>query len=128
VRTVKYTTYWAYGGKGDKREAPLWDFILDIPYLMENTGAIPPYHVLNEVLQKGGNSGGMGPGTKWRPFSISQEEYNEFLVKMQALDLENIRERHPYVRFSEVVLDEELNMLEDHRQWLKATFAKYYKA
>jgi hypothetical protein len=79
MREVRYKTHWSYLGPAIKRSAPLSEFVLDIVYLMGSDGVIPPFHILNEVLQSGGNNGGMGPGTSWRKFKIKEAEYQELV-------------------------------------------------
>jgi len=128
MRIVKYKTYWAYAGRGIDRQAPLSEFILDIVYLIGSDGVIPPLHVLNEVLQGGGNSGGMGPGTKWRPFKIKAAEYTELVDALLSLDVLEAKKSHPYVYFDEVLIDEELDTCSDYNDWLKKVSDKYRKS
>jgi hypothetical protein len=57
MRTIKYKTHWSYVGRGIKREGVLTDFLLDVLYLMEDTGVIPPLAVLNQVLLRNAPAG-----------------------------------------------------------------------
>jgi hypothetical protein len=125
VRVVNYKTHWSYAGRAVKRQEPLADFVLDVLYLMEDNGVIPPLHVLNEILQDGGSNGGMGPGTSWRGFKIKSEEYNELIQALLSLNIEEAKQKHPYVRFQKVIVDEELNQASTHHEWLSAVIAKY---
>src|SRR5262245_23511520 len=124
MRTVSYRTHWSYTGS-TKRQGTLVDFVLDILYLMEETGVIPPINVLNQVLQSGGDSGGMGPGTTWKPFQIDEPEYEELVQDLLHLDIVSARESHPYIRFERVVVDPELNKCTDYLDWLKKSHEKY---
>ncbi len=125
MRTVKYRTSWSYLGPSTKRAQPLTDFVLDILYLMENTGVIPPLIVLNTVLRSGGTGGGMGPGTTWKPFEISEPEYTELVSALRTLDVAQARQHHPYMRFEQVIIDPELNLCTDYLDWLQRAHQKY---
>lgn len=125
MRNVKYKTYWSYAGPGIKRAEPLSEFVLDILYLMEVNGVIPPLAILNKVLLGGGGNGGMSPGTAWKPFEISEEEYNELVQALLQLDVEQAKQKHPYVRFERVIVDPELHICTDHLDWLQRIIQKY---
>jgi hypothetical protein len=125
MREVSYKTHWSYAGAGVKRKAPLAEFMLDIMYLMQDTGVIPPLHVLNEVLQEGGDNGGMSPGTSWRSFSIQESEYQELVEELLKLDVTEAKKMHPYIYFQKVVVDEALHQRENYLSWLQAVSIKY---
>jgi hypothetical protein len=125
MRTVKYRTSWSYLGSSTKRTQPLIDFVLDILYLMENTGVVPPLVVLNTVLRSGGTGGGMGPGTTWKPFEISESEYAELVNALRILDVVQARQQHPYVRFEQVIIDPELDLCTDYLDWLQRSHKQY---
>jgi hypothetical protein len=38
-------------------------------------GVFPPLHLLNQFLLRGGGGGGMSPGARWDPFTLTGEEY-----------------------------------------------------
>lgn len=127
MKIVIYKTHWSYLGAGIKRKAPLSEFVLDILYLMDIDGVIPPFHILNEVLQRGGNSGGMGPGTSWKPFSLTESEYDELLKALLTLDINEARKNHPYIAFDSVKTDESLHDIPTYLEWLRAKTVKYRK-
>lgn len=127
MRKVKYRTYWGstdYFWRGRKNF--LSEFVLDILYFIENTGVIPPLAVLNEVLQGGGDTGGMSPGTKWKSFNISEAEYAEMVEALLVLDLVAAKKKHPFVIFERVIVDPEFNEITDYTTWLGRTCKKYY--
>jgi hypothetical protein len=126
MRVVKYKTHWSYAGKAVKREATLTDFVLDIPYLMNDTGVIPPFDVLNQVLVTGGDNGGMGPGASWKPFTLSRSEYIQLREELLKLDILEAKIQHPYISFSNVIEDAELDEIIDYREWLKVSFQKHH--
>jgi len=125
MRIVKYKTHWSYLGPGVKREGLLAEFILDVLYLMEHSGVIPPLAVLNQVLQSGGNSGGMGPGTTWKPFTITKQEYDELVAMLLNLDVAQAKQVHPYLTFERIIIDEELDACTDYLDWLQRVAQKY---
>ena len=125
MRNVKYKKSWAYASRGVKAEGTLVDLVLDALYLM-NHGVIPPFHVLNEALKSGGHEGGMGPGTTWKGFEISREEYDELMSALLTLNVEEARKVHPYLYSSQIIVDEELNECADYLTWLKKMSDKYF--
>src|SRR5258708_4282113 len=72
-RIIKYRRHESHGPT-ESREAPLWAFFFDVPYLLV-FGVFPPRHVLNSYLRIGGGDGGMSPGTSWEPFELTEDEY-----------------------------------------------------
>lgn len=126
MRVVNYKTHWSYRGRSVKRQAVLSQFVFDILNLMNTTGVIPPLVVLNSVLETGGSSGGMSPGTTWKPFEITEEEYKELVKELLEVDLSSIRANHPYIYFNRIIVDEELNQYTDHISWLKESHSKYH--
>jgi hypothetical protein len=102
----------------------LADLVLDIPYLMP-WGVIPPLHVLNEYLLGGGDTGGMSPGTKWKPFQITAEEYAELVDYLVHLNTDEARAAHPYVYAKMIIVDEDFHQCADFVTWVKETSEKY---
>jgi hypothetical protein len=125
MRTVKNKTYWTYTSRGIEREGTLLDLILDMVYFIEVHGVLPPLHVMNEQLKSGGSNGGMGPGTKWRPFKITAAEYEDLAATWKLIDPQAERSRHPYVYFEKPITDETLHNAIDLRDWSSKVFAKY---
>jgi len=113
MRIVKYKTHWSYLGPGVQHEGLLAEFILDMLYLMEHSGVLPPLAVLNQVLQRGGNSGGMGPGTTWKPFTITKQAYDELVAMLLTLEVAQAKQVHPYLMFERVIIDQELDACTD---------------
>jgi hypothetical protein len=127
MRMVTYKTHWAYMGPAGQRREPLFDFVLDIPYLMDGSGVIPPFHVFDEVIRRGGDNGGMSPGTSWRPFKLKETEYPELVEALLALDVAEAKKKHPYLTFERVIVDETLHQHPTYIDWLNAAAAKYPK-
>lgn len=99
--------------------------MLDIPYLLM-FGVIPPVHVMNEILRSGGWDGGMGPGTSWPPFEISQTEYDELKVSLLKMELQDLRNNNE-IRFvpEKIIEDIGLEDLQTHHEWLVRAREKY---
>jgi hypothetical protein len=110
----------------EPREAPLWAFFYDIPYLAA-CGIFPPRHLLNFRLGSGGGDGGMGPGASWEPFELSEAEYGEVLP--YVLDPERaslaLYARYPDQQWQ---LDPMFDHYTDWSDWLTAVCAKHREA
>lgn len=126
MRSVTYRTRWAYAGPSQRRHGDLVDLVLDIFYLVNLRGVIPPRAVLNEVLSQGRSGGGMSPETAWRPFTITPEEYAELVQALVALDLATATKNHPYMSSIErFIVDDELNECTEYGEWLRRLVRKY---
>jgi hypothetical protein len=125
MKTIRYKTHWSYIGSAVARRELLSDFVLDIFYLMEVHGIIPPIEVLNQVLQIGGNAGGMEPGTTWRPFMVDEDEYDELIDVLLTGDIQDMKQKHPYIRFHRITLDSELSKIKEYSSWIKGAYHKY---
>jgi hypothetical protein len=76
-------------------ENSLLAFVYDIPYFGA-CGVFPPFHLLNQFLLRGGESGGMSPGATWEPFSLSPKEYDDLVAAVRAVPPESFRDRARY--------------------------------
>jgi hypothetical protein len=124
MRTVKYKRHWSNSSRGVRRKGLLVEFVLDVIYLMD-LGIVPPFHILNEVLQDGGHDGGMGPGTSWQPFTISEAEYKELVEALLKLDVVKAKKQHPYIRAEKIIIDETLHDCKTFGEWLRNMTKKY---
>lgn len=99
---------------------------MDIFYLVNVKGVIPPLAVLNEVLQQGSSGGGMSPETAWKPFTITEDEYAELVETLTTLNLIEAKKHHPYMSSIErIIVDDELNECAEHLDWLRRLVRKY---
>ena len=73
----------------------------------------PPFHVLNEELSSGGGDKGMGGGCFWKPFEISQSDYDA--LKEEVLTDPDL----------DLVYDAELESKLDLRKWRGAVLTKH---
>ena len=108
-------------------DAPLTEFVLDVPYLVF-LGVIPPLYILNEVLKTGGGDGGMSPGTSWTSFAIAEEKYEALVSALVSLDLKKLRRRGT-IRFvpDRIIIDESLHNERTHISWVKRVSDNYRK-
>lgn len=122
-RVVKYTRL-DDRGPASSVEAPLWGFLLDVPYLGA-AGIFPPLHLLNQVLMAGGKK--WVTGATWEPFQITAEEYKEaipnILVPPSAL-----LERYSRTPWQVFELDPDLDDCADYESWLKKAMQKHGQA
>jgi len=125
MKTINYisTSYSPWEQFSQEKRALLADFIEDIPYLMF-ARVIPSRETINEVLLSGDQGGGMGPGAKWEPFQIAEDEYEE--VVQYWLNTEGNSELsrnkpHKYL------LDKEITREKTQLGYLKKTSQKYHK-
>jgi predicted nucleotidyltransferase len=80
-RIIKYSRQeWSLCDCGDLEE-PLSTFLYDLPNLTV-CNVFPPLHILNILLLKGWVGGSMSPNFIWKPFEISEQEYQEILPKL----------------------------------------------
>ena len=80
---VKFKNYAGTGPQEAHWEhASLEQFLLTTPlfvYELLAFGVIPPLHVFNERFVKGEYDIGMGGACDWKPFQLTQEDYNELV-------------------------------------------------
>lgn len=76
LRRVGYMRWTGIWGSWEPVENDLLGFVYDYFTGVGACGVFPPFHLLNVFLLHGGGGGGMGPGAKWEPFSLSREEYD----------------------------------------------------
>jgi hypothetical protein len=88
-------------------------------------GIIPPLHVLNAYLATGGTNGGMGPGTTWKPFTITADEYTDLIAYLRGLDIEAIRPQHPYLYAKTLQVDPSFDHCTTFAAWIHETSEKY---
>jgi hypothetical protein len=125
MRTVKYEHIEFHQDEPEQRTAQLTEFVLDVPYLIYH-GAIPPRHVLNEVLTSGGGDAGMSPGAVWEPFSIDEGEYTALVAELLALDLHDVS-ASGWARFvpKTLFVDSDVTGSKTHTEWVAQIAAKY---
>jgi hypothetical protein len=97
--------------------AQLPDFVFSLPLFMprEYEQPIPPLTVLNEIFTSGKLDAGMSGGCEWKPFEISQGQYDELVQELLT---------RPQYRF---VIDDDLATAKSVRQWRGKVLSKYLK-
>jgi hypothetical protein len=126
-RQITYTRYEftaAQAGEEDTvHTSTLLTFVYDIPYFGA-CGIFPPLHLANEMFERGTLGGGMGPGTSWEPFTVSEDEYTALVEAIQETPLEEIKlhARYAFVKFK---FDHSLHGIETWYAWVSACCKKH---
>jgi len=130
MRTVDYSRHWSLN-KVEKITGEIYSLLLDYPYSFpyadkeNDIRIIPTLNYLNELFTSGGDSGGMSPGCTWERFEISQNEYDELVLKLLNINFENLKENHPYAP-QKLIFDEVLNKQHSNKEeWEKYQILKY---
>ena len=126
MREVQYQRHEHTRPEPETRRAPLPTFVYDVPYLGA-CGVFPPLHILNEILAGGGEVGGMGPGATWEPFEIGQDEYDELVRGLGALDPRTLGEAARYGDFT-FTFDASFDDIRTRLEWLAAVCEKHRDA
>jgi hypothetical protein len=127
TRRIKYTRYEftaAQAGEEDTvHTGNLLTLVYDIPYFGA-CGIFPPLHLANEMFSRGTLGGGMGPGTSWEPFTVSEDEYAALVEAIQDTALEEVK---PHARFAFVKFkfDHSLDGIETWYGWVSACCKKH---
>jgi len=103
----------------------LLGFVYDVPYFGP-CGIFPPFHLLNDLLRRGGSQGGMSPGVTWEPFELSRQEYDVLVAAVRSSEVELLRSRTRYA-FLRFKFDSSFDHLTDYFQWLE-TVCKEHRA
>jgi hypothetical protein len=79
---------------------------------------------VNEMFSRGTLGGGMGPGTSWEPFTVSEDEYAALVEAIQDTALEEVK---PHARFAFVKFkfDHSLDGIETWYGWVSACCKKH---
>jgi hypothetical protein len=101
----------------------LLTFIYDIPYFAA-CGICPPFHIMNQAFSSGGDQGGMGSGTTWKPFTISIEEYAALVEAIKGTPLSEIASGVDF-NFSPMKFDSLFDHIQDRTAWFAAVCAKH---
>jgi hypothetical protein len=125
LRRVRYVRH-EFHGPASKRENSLLAFIYDIPYLGA-CGIFPPLHLLNQILLKGGSTGGMSPGATWEPFSLSEQEYQELVEAIRCVPPKELRRRARFAA-SPYKFDPAFDHHQDYMVWMREVCAKHREA
>lgn len=70
------------GGASDSVTRSLADFVEELPYFLA-LKMTPPLEVMNEAFSEGELDAGMSGGCTWKPFAITQEEYEELALELR---------------------------------------------
>ena len=110
MREIKYTILPPVGDAETHRHGTVKELLFAIPYffLRDRLNIIPPISVLNDLLKLGIVDAGMSGGYRWRPFEISQEEYDELVEELLTL---------PDSQFELIKVPEQINTFSEWSMW-----------
>lgn len=91
MKELRFKRYVMHCAGGIWTRGTLRDLLLAMPYVLDRF--IPPFHVLSYLLKHGVPNGlfpdgkvqydaGMSGGCSWKPFEITQEEYEELVLDL----------------------------------------------
>ena len=125
LRDVSYDRYEYLCGE-TAHTGSLLMFVYDIPYFGA-CGVFPPFHIANQIFMNGTVGGGMGPGTKWGPFTVSEDEYAALVDAVKRTPVSEIK---AYARYAFVPLkfDHAFDGIADRTEWLSAVCEKHRDA
>ena len=126
LRQLTYERYEYLGQGNTVLTANLLIFVYDIPHF-DACGIFPPLHIANQIFITGKAGAGMGPGTSWEPFAISEEEYTALLEEVQNTPISEIK---PHARYAFVAMrfDSAFDHIEERRDWFQAVCNKHRAA
>jgi ribA/ribD-fused uncharacterized protein len=124
LRRVRYTRH-EFHRETVVREDSLLVFIYDVPYLGAR-GVVPPFRLLNAVLNSGGSDGGMSPGATWKPFQLSLTEYDQLTEAIRSSPFNRLRRR---ARFAgrQFTFDDSLDHINDYQEWVEAVCDRHQR-
>ena len=108
----------------ERWSAPLIGFIHDVPYLGV-CGVLPSLQILNDTLLSGGGDGGMGPGAKWAPFSISEKQYEQLCEEIENTEEKEL-EKYSRYWVPKLIVARELSHIKDAVEWEAAARQSYF--
>jgi hypothetical protein len=80
-KKITYTVLPPVGAGRMRLRGTLVDLVCSVPNLIY-LNVIPPHNILNEVLLSGSKDAGMGGGYEWKPFRISETEYDSLMSEL----------------------------------------------
>jgi hypothetical protein len=90
LRRVHYERWGGVWSSWEPTENTLLAFVYDYHTQVGACGIFPPLHLLNQFLLRGGGGGGMGPGARWEPSSVSREEYDLLVEAIRTVPPDSI--------------------------------------
>ena len=127
LREVTYERYEytsaCVGDENTVHTGTLLTFVYDIPYFGA-CGVLPPLHIANQIFSTGRLGGGMSPGTVWKPFIISQDEYAALVGAIQRTPISEIKPHARYA-FVPMEIDHSFDEIAEWLEWVGAVCKKH---
>jgi hypothetical protein len=123
LRQITYQRYEFHADEDEVRKGTLLAFVYDVPYF-DACGVFPPLHIANQIFATGTAGGGMSPGTRWKPFTISADEYAALVEVVQRTPVSELK---PHARYALLPLkfDHSFDDILDSIDWFKAVCKKH---
>jgi hypothetical protein len=86
---------------------------------------LPPLHILNEILELGHVGGGMSPGARWTPFSLTEAEYETLVAQLPKIWKSARKRGKPRVPPQQIRIDPGFASAKTFEEWVAAVSAKY---
>lgn len=126
LREVTYQRYEHLGEGNGVHAGSLLILVYDIPHF-DACGIFPPLHIANQIFISGKAGAGMGPGTSWEPFAISEAEYGSLAEAVQNTPVSEIK-LHARYAFVAMKFDPSFDHIEERRDWFQAVCQKHRSA
>jgi hypothetical protein len=126
MRNVRFTVLGGADGSFEEH-GTVSDLLSSVPYLL-SARLVPPRHVVNDLLEKGGSDAGMSGGCTWDPFQITEQEWNDLVQDLHECEfveppewVETIDDWNSWVMIFKYGYPEEFRDLErEHRELERA--------
>ena len=123
LREVHYWRYEFLGSKDIPHRGTLLTFVYDVPYFAA-CGIFPPFHIPNEIFATGTAGGGMSPGTRWEPFTLSEAEYASLVEAVENTPISEIKKQSRYA-LAPFKFDHTLDDRAARSEWVRAACEKH---
>ena len=125
-REIRYERYEFHAHENTVHTGTLLTLVYDIPYFYA-CGVFPPMHIANQIFLRGTAGGGMSPGTKWEPFTLSEDEYTDLA---EAVRRTPVSEINPYARYAFLPMkfDHRFDNISEWEGWFAAACKEHRDA
>jgi len=123
LRDVTYERYEFHADENTAHSGTLLTFLYDIPYF-NACGVFPPLHIANQIFSRGTAGGGMSPGTKWEPFTLSEDEYAALVEAVKRTPVSEIKPHARYA-FLPMKFDHTFDDISEWKAWFAAVCTKH---
>jgi hypothetical protein len=123
LRDMTYQRYEFHADENTVHTGTLLTFVYDIAYFSA-CGVFPPPHIANQLFSSGAVGGGMSPGTKWEPFTLSEDEYAALAEAVKQTPVSEIKPHARYA-FLQMKFDHTFDDISEWAAWTGAVCKKH---